>query len=361
MRLAVLAASAAASVPPAFALDSRWEGGFTAVAQYADDSRTDAEVTASLDLVGSLDTENGQWLLYIEASSTPRSNGVSALYPTVNADARSVLTREGSGGIQISELSYTHTWNDERSLMVGLVDPSAWLDRGRIANDENQHFINGSFVNNATIEFPDYTLGAIYRRHAEDRPEITFVLTGSDGIADIPDRSYQDLLDLTSDERGVFAGAGIAWHRPKTSYRIGAWYRSDDHPVGGSPDENEANYGTYAVFGRQIGEGRINLRVGFANSDVSIADRFISLAWQRRVGPGLLGAGAAHTSISSGFQTGGDRDAFDSEIYYRIPFYSGKGHVTPSIQYVETANLSSSDVAANSSTVVAGVRFHFAF
>ena len=160
-----------------------WEGGITAIYQHADDSRAEAEVTASADLFATLAMGSGEWLMYIEASTSPGSDSVSAFYPTVNGDARSVLTRHGDGGIQISEFNYTFRSANDRSLMVGLIDPSGWLDRGRIANDENQHFLNGSFVNNATIEFPDYALGAVYRTPGRGhRPEVTIVVSGSDGM-----------------------------------------------------------------------------------------------------------------------------------------------------------------------------------
>ncbi|MDA1074202.1 MAG: hypothetical protein O3A63_05485 [Proteobacteria bacterium] len=143
-----------------------------------------------------------------------------------------MLTSSGDGGLQISEISYTFFLQADRSLMIGLIDPSAWLDRGRIANDENKHFLNGSFVQNATIEYPDYTVGGVFRAPGNSsRPEITVVVSGSDGITDVPDRSYQDLLDLNSEGRGLFLGAGASWLFDHWSFRAGGWFRNDDHPV----------------------------------------------------------------------------------------------------------------------------------
>ena len=140
------------------------EGGITVVAQRADEKPPDDEVVASGDLFVTLDTGGGQWLLYVEGNAISDEDGVSALYPTANADARSVFTRSGGGAVQVSEFNYTAKLSADRTLTLGLIDPSAWLDRGRIANDENQQFMNGSFVNNATISFPDYTLGAVYEQ-----------------------------------------------------------------------------------------------------------------------------------------------------------------------------------------------------
>lgn len=82
--------------------DVVWEGGVTAVYQYADDSRSDAELTVSADLFARVARRRGEWLVYVEGSTTPDDDGVSAFYPTANADAGSGLIDDGDGGIQIS-------------------------------------------------------------------------------------------------------------------------------------------------------------------------------------------------------------------------------------------------------------------
>ncbi len=360
----ILLAVATCCIVPndAAANELSWEGGITAIYQDTDDSRTDSEFTASADLFGTLTQAKGEWLLYIEASTSPRSNGVSAYYPTANGDASSVLTADGSGGIQISELNYTFFMQQNRTLMLGLIDPSAWLDRGRIANDENKHFLNGSFVNNATIEFPDYTLGGVFRLLGDaSRPELTFVVAGSDGIADIPDRSYQDLLDLNADGRGVFVGAGASWLSANWSRRFGVWLRTDDHPVADNTDESETNFGAYGVLGWQSGAHAVNVRAGFSNPDVSIAEAFLAVAYQRSLPLGLLGLGVAYTDISSGYQGSGRGQALDSEIFIRIPILKGKGHVSPSIQYIEAPGIDLEEPMPRPSAVIAGVRVHWFF
>lgn len=344
------------------ASDVRWEGGVTVVYQDSDDKRTESELTASADLFATLPTDRGEWLLYVEASSSPKANGVSAFYPTANGDASSVLTIDGKGGLQISEFNYTFHLKGDRSLMLGLIDPSAWLDRGRIANDENKHFLNGSFVNNATIEFPDYTLGGVFRVLGKDRrPELTLVASGSDGIADVPDRSYQDLLDLNADGRGIFFGAGASWLFDRSSWRVGAWLRNDDHEVAGNAGDTEMNYGAYGVYGWQSELNALNLRAGIANSDVSVVDGFLAVAYQRKTRFGLLGIGIAHSNISRAFRVTDRDSALDSEVYFRIPILDDSGHITPSIQYVEVPGLDTAGSVPTATATVVGVRFHWSF
>ncbi len=348
---------------PALAGDIAWEAGITTVLQDADDSRVESEVTASIDLFARLPTGSGEWLLYVEGSTSPNPDGVSSFYPTVNGDARSVLTRNDSGAVQVSELNYTFALDGgRRSLMLGLIDPSAWLDRGRIANDENRHFLNGSFVNNATIEFPDYSLGVVYRRLANGpQPELTFIVSGSDGIQDTPDRSYQDLLDLTDQGRGVFAGFGASWLREQFSWRAGAWLRSDDHVVAQDETRTDINYGVYGVFGWQSGPDAINVRAGFANADVSIASRFVAVAYERRTRAGRAGIGVARTFIADSFRVDGVDHAWDVEAFLRIPVFGDNGHLTPSLQYVRNPGFDATGDTVSSTALVAGIRFHLSF
>ena len=360
--LALVAFASFFAYATAHASEIAWEGGITAVYQDTDDKRADSELTASADLVATLKHARGEWLLHVEASSSPSSSGVSAFYPTGNGDAGSVLTAGGDGGVQISEFNYTFFLDENRSLMLGLIDPSAWLGRGRIANDENNDFLNGSFVNNATIAFPDYTIGGVFRLPGDGQgPDITVLISGSDGIADTPDRSVQDLLDINEDGRGMFLGTEANWLHERTAWRIGAWLRNDDQNVEGTLSDDEINYGVYGVFDWQADANAMNVRAGVANSDGSVADRFLAVAYHRITLAGVLGIGIADTGITRGFGGPGRDNALDSEIYLRVPILNDTGHITPSLQYLEIPAVDATDSASGSSAIVASIRFHWLF
>ncbi|MGB5258860.1 MAG: hypothetical protein WBN44_16530, partial [Woeseiaceae bacterium] len=66
---------AVGSTASADAGDLLWDGGVTAILQNSDDARTDSELTASADLCITLPRSKGEWLLYMEASTTPDSGG----------------------------------------------------------------------------------------------------------------------------------------------------------------------------------------------------------------------------------------------------------------------------------------------
>lgn len=250
---------------------------------------------------------------------------------------------------------------DGRSLSVGLIDPSAWLDRSRITNDENTHFLSGNFVNNATIEFPDYTLGIVGRNPQSGiQPELILILASSAGLADLPDRSHQDLLDLNADGRGAFLAVGAGWRRKQLSMQLGGWLRTDRHETLGG-DHSESNYGIYAVFGWQRAGNAMNARIGLANRDVSVANRFLAIAYERDFSRALFGIGVARTGVADTFAQQELSDVTHAEVYVRFPLANGRGHISPSIQHGENPGFSRDAPAAKSSAFIAGLRLHWSF
>jgi hypothetical protein len=98
--------------------------------------------------------------LYVEGNTTPFHDGVSRRIPEANTDAGTALNRSGEGRIQVSELRLIWPIFQGSHVHLGLLDATGFLDVSQIANDENLFFLGGPFVNNPTIEFPDYALGA---------------------------------------------------------------------------------------------------------------------------------------------------------------------------------------------------------
>jgi hypothetical protein len=107
--------------------------------------------------------------VYLEGNSTLDASRASSVLVETNADAGTALDPDRRGRVQLSELNYQLHRPAGRELTFGLLDASGYLDRTRITNDENVQFLGASFVNNPTIEFPDYTLGAVYQSPAAGR------------------------------------------------------------------------------------------------------------------------------------------------------------------------------------------------
>ncbi len=196
----------------------------------------------------------------------------------------------------------------------------------------------------------------------EIAPEITLVVAGSDGIADIPDRSHHNLLNLTSDERGVFLGANAGWARNDWTYGIGAWRRSDDHQVLGANDQPmERHYGGFVNLDWSNNAHAVTARFGSAKERVSIANRFASIAYQRELEVGVVGVRVSRTAVASTFRQRELDDLTGAEMYFQWPLGDGSGAITPSLQYVENPGFDGSGQATPSSALVASVRFHWAF
>lgn len=203
--------------------DAEVEAGLTIVAQGTSDGDADAELTTSFDLVATLPTGPGKLVIYVEGNTSPSRNGVAALFAEANADAGTALDRDGDGRLQVSELHYIQALNSHGIAVVGLLDPTTSLDTSHIANDETGQFLTTSLVNNPSIGFPDYTLGAIYNHDLDGNVTMTLMLTGSNGLGDNPDASYAQLVDVTEDGKGVFAAAELQWLPGAYALRGGAW------------------------------------------------------------------------------------------------------------------------------------------
>ncbi|NND60958.1 MAG: hypothetical protein HKN49_11895 [Gammaproteobacteria bacterium] len=286
-------------------------------------------LNGSLDLEFGLPVGNGQWRWYIEASSDIRSNSIAARLPESNADAGSAVDPDNDGRIQLSEFSYTHRYGADTQLTVGLIDPSSFVDRSRVANDENSQFLGASFVNNPLIQFPDYTLG-IFGEHSGWRA----LLTGSNGLADNAGLSYTELLAVTDDERGLFINIEKVFELSDAQVAVGGWHNGAEIARHDGSGRNETNHGAYINADMSVGGLEVNTRAGVANRKVSLADRFLAVSIARRVGDIDVGLGTATWFAADD----GMDNATQTELYAAIPA-GGFVVVSPSIQYLSNSGM----------------------
>ena len=347
--LILLAGMACVTAAPALELET----GLTLIGQAADG---DAEASASADLFFSGTAGATRWLLHLEAGSTPASDAVSAHYPQANGDLGSALNADDAGRVQLSELLLERLLSGGWTLVGGLIDASGFVDRSRVANDEARQFLGASFVNNPSINFPDYAPGlALYRPLADGRDTgLSLVLASSNGLADNPSHSYGELL-RGGEGRGSFAAAALRQRLGHTTLRGGAWIntrrvqrldRIDTHGRDGR--------GLFASIGRSLVDGvDANVRLGLADERYAEADRFASLAV-------IGGAVTARTGIAASVawpskHLGSERaPALQAELFHRwSPFGDSRVELTPSLQYIDNAEL-----RAGPAGWVLGLRLH---
>lgn len=357
-RLQTLAGGVLLGLAGAVQAEVTFEGGITATYQQANDDRVEDEAFASADLVGVIPAGPGELTVYLEGNTTPETDGVSALLPEVNADAGSALDDDGDGRVQVSELHYTLPIGEARWLTVGLLDVTGFLDASDVANDETAQFLGGTFVNNPTIGFPDYTLGLVYGRAPSDTPGYVLTLTGSHGLADNPGAGYDELVELDRDEKGVFAAAELNWPLANGTVRAGIWANTAEHDrLDGTG--TDANRGIYASIDGSLSRVNWNVRLGAADQEVAEAARFASLALEYPYGENAVGAAIGRIGASD--ELAGDRDdTTHAELYARFAV-AGGFEVTPNVQWVENSGLDSSEAAVDASVTVVGMRFNYAF
>lgn len=335
-------------------------GGITGILLSANDDRIGTDQTASADFNIVRNTRRGSWLVYIEANTTLDENAASTVIVESNADAGTALDPDRDGRVQISELNYRLDRTGER-LTIGLIDPSSYLDRSRITNDENVQFLGVSFVNNPTIEFPDYTLGAAYERAARNRvPQINAVVTSSNGIADNPNLSYSQLIQVVEDNKGVFGALGVGWVNDAGLVRLGVWFNTRDHQEIGGTDTDASNYGLYTVLGRSFGNHGVSLRLGLANDDVTAGSKFAALAYRVRWRDHALGIGAARTYLSHKETDPTLDDSTQVELFGRFAL-TPAAHVTLSVQRIKHSDFHALPADPRSAVTLAGARFHYSF
>lgn len=111
---------------------------------------------------GERDMGPGTWSLEVRGSTTPHDGGVTSFYGEVNDAVGETLNSNGKGRLGSTQFFYTLPVAGG-DLSVGLLDATALLDANEIADDEYTQFLGTSFVNNPSIQYPSFALGANYQ------------------------------------------------------------------------------------------------------------------------------------------------------------------------------------------------------
>lgn len=330
-------------------------GGSTVVAQGVNDDRIRSEVVASFDLFLTLSLDRVRIESYVEANTTPRLDGVSRWIGEANTDAGTALDRRRRGRVQISEVRLVVPFAASLEAHIGLLDATGFLDVSRIANDENRFFLGVPFVNNPTINFPDYALGGAFTGHFADegRLEVSGVITSSNGLADNPNVSYAQLLRITEEGKGVFAGLTLRWEGDDRRFALGGWVNSaDKEHLDGSPG-TQGGAGVFGVAGWFQGSHAVNVRAGLADPAVSAAAAFSGVSWVWDRAPHAIGVAAGHSFASS--HAAGLEDVSQGELFVRRRIVPGIT-VSASLQRIVNSGFDGSGAAYAPALWVSGVR-----
>lgn len=337
-----------------------FSGGLTAIAIATNDKRIANDQTLSIDFNIEKNTSRGRWRAYIEGNTSLDEQGASNLLVEANADSGTALDPDRSGRVQISELNYLLK-RDKDQITAGLIDPSSYFDRSRITNDENVQFIGVSFVNNPTIEFPDYTIGVAMERPATGRlPAINAVVSSSNGIADNTNLSYSQLIQFSDSHKGIFSAVGLGWLSDVSTLRLGAWINTRHHASLDGSETEAINSGLYSVLGRTWQTHSLNFRIGLADRDISQGSEFLAVAYRKRINMHAIGLGVAKIFVSAEAPDSSLDDSLQFEFYGRYQFTSDF-HITASVQHLKNSGFQSLPSDPRQSISLLALRLHFAY
>ncbi len=312
--------------------------------QSASDGRIDDEAGLRPEVLMTIPVFGyGRVHLHAEGSTTPKSSGVTTFLPDANANIGPATNSSGHGRLQMSEAYYEVQFGG-LGVNVGLLDTTAFLDSSAIMGDEHTQFVNATLVHNATIEFPDYTLGVVMTTEGEGAmPGLTLVAGSTNGLGDNPSKTYSELFDVRSSGKGVFAAAEAGWGLEALgddgAARIGAWVNTADHAYVDLTPGTTDNKGVYGVLeGTAIGTGW-SLRAGLADESASAADWFVGAALQRNITDELVaGIRALTTRTLLSIRTitcsacawvcrseSGKRDALNNGVSFFLPWHEQNG------------------------------------
>ena len=306
----------------------------------------DASHEASIDFITELPTQVGLWTIYVEGNTTPHNNGVSAKVEGSNADSGSAFNAQDEGRLQVSGLHLTSPFSNG-AFQLGLMDLTSTFDNSTVANDETSQFLSSELINNAAIPFPDYTLGgAIKYEQPKDRSLAFHAAIGhSNGLSDNPNKSYSELFDIFSREKGIFAITELAWNSAVIT-RVGIWHRSSVY-YNENTNEHQVS-GLYSSIDSTQSQWAWNIRLGTSLNNRENSLQFFSVAIDHPLGNGKLGLGSSITHQKQN-STILSHQLFES--YYQHLFGSIQGSF--SLQWRNQDNIGA--------LWIAGLRFNFVY
>lgn len=308
---------------------------------------------SEIDLGAVTDLENTKLQLLLEGG-WPEVGGVDAAavgsYFGVNGDAL-----EGKWA-KLSELWLERSASDGCILFrAGKIDLTGGFQcRGReggfdsslYANDETGQFLNGAFINNPTIAFPDKTLGLALSASPPCPWHFSLAVAMRNG-----DEQDPEPVEWGSADDGLFAIIETSLLPEPTSgdsfmtgqYRAGIWWTTDGEEST-SPEASNGFYGSVSqplsgggdASGAAEGFGVFS-RAGWADGPGAEMESFWSVGLQCEGlwhSADVLGLGLARGRFAHNARRNAPRGYETAvELYYNVPIRAGL-NVSPSVQYI---------------------------
>lgn len=339
-----------------FANNVESSGALTVTGLSANEDKVGSETIAVLDLDVEAQLNKGRFHLYIEGTSSSKPGKITDVYGESYADAGAAADKNGDGRVQLSSAEY-YLPVGEGELVMGLLYPSGFTESADWTNDETTQFISSSFVNIPTSGAPDYAFGVGYIRPLDGNFTFSLLASQAQGLGDL-DGQYSELFNEFDD---YFFSAELAWQKDNLSVHVATWMSTldDDTFIGQQQDNNK---GVNVSVGYETDIGRVVLRYGVANEDVSEAASFWGVSWQQQVGDFTYGIGTSKTLVSDDLKLNeAVEDLNQSEIYVKYQVIESM-HVTWSMQKIDHSGFTleaDSDIEPSPAIMAARLSYEF--
>lgn len=349
--------------------------------QASNDADVTNEALGRIELESALRLGPGSLHVTLSGNTTPRRNGVSGEYDSLDL-AGETLNSNGKGRFAATEVFYTFPLG-HGELSVGLLDLLDYIDDGEITGEEDEQFMSGAFVDNPTIEDPDFVFGAYYKGKPTRHFDYRLVAASDSGLEEEGKANYQNVFAMASHRdghrKGAFLATELNWKTDAYWLKGGFWFDTGRVDHVGDVSRNELDYsyiavaphyqapgprhahgyGFYGTAGAALGPGKIEARAGIANQQAQDEADFQSVAYQLPVPlpnqTSQIGIGLARTGASSHLKYR-SASIYQVEAYWRINVY-GPLYVSPDIQYVTHPGFD----ADKGDTVIGGARVALLF
>lgn len=237
------------------------------VSEGSENIDVDSETLYSIDLETTIHQDQHSVFIWLEHNRNQPADGVSAWLENTNEDAGTTLDGDDTSRTQLSSLYWRYRFAEQQSeVMVGLAEVSMLLDTNEIANDEVGQFLAAGFVNNPSIDFPDYAPAIRYQGTIPKGDwQWRALLSNAKGLAD-NQGNYADTFAQIDGSEGVFiALEGQKKLANDTLLTLGSWHNSDTK-----------RYGTYGAWYTQRGAFKLHGRLSQSVSYEHTEDNFDS-------------------------------------------------------------------------------------
>jgi len=338
------------------------------------------DLELSADLQKLLGIEGGSLYMLTEGSFSDGIDGPSVgSFFGVNGDAR------GDRSMDITELWYEQVFADETiRLRIGKMDLTGGFEhRGcpvsfdcvTYANDETIQFLNNALINNPTIPFPEYGLGAAVHYAPTDFWYVSAAV--ADAQADVRETGfrttfYNEDYFLYIFETGVTPQLESVNGPLQGAYRAGLWNDPQPKAHSDATENYRDDVGFYLSCDQMLAKENAEpedsqglgtfFRYGYANSKRNDITNFWSAGFQYQGllegrDDDVLGVGFAHGVFSDMASSTYPEDYENVlELYYNAQI-SPWLNVSPSIQYI----VNPGGTKGTSDAVVLGLRLQMRF